>query len=547
MTGEIPPELGGLSNLTGLYLDGNLLTGCVPAGLRDVPNNDIASLGLPFCSEHPCVSGGAVPDATNTGLISDCEALLAAQDTLAGTAALNWSADTPITEWNGVVLGGTHGHVTELDLGALGLNGRIPKELGSLANLQSGLWSRGQRVDGARSRPALGGLSNLDVSAALADNGLTGEIPPELGGLSNLDFLWLRGNQLTGCIPEGLRDIEANDLGKLELPDCGLEGRSTAMSANEEVVEKELIVFNDLNWASSQVQDRIAQYIVDKGYGYPTDVVFGATLPLFQGLRRGDSHVTMEIWLPNQDEAWMEAQAAGEVISVGQSLGKDWQSSFVIPAYLAEQHPDLDSVDDLKDDKYKELFATAETGGKARLVSCVIGWACEEVNAKQIEGYGLSDHVHVVNPGDWAAANADLYGSYEKGEPWLGYQWGTSDPALLLDLVRLEEPEYSDECWFTTKACAYEDATILIAVHPDLTTRAPEVVAMLRAWDFNTDIFKEVARWQSDNADASTNDAALWWLRGNTDLWSGWVTAEAAEAITTALDANETPDGWPTE
>ena len=321
------------------------------------------------------------------------------------------------------------------------------------------------------------------------------------------------------------------------------EARMTAMKA----VEKETIVFTDLNWTSAQVQDRIAQYIVDKGYGYPTDVVFGATLPLFQGLRRGDSHVTMEIWLPNQAEAWMEAQAAGEVISVGKSLGKDWQSSFVIPAYLAEQHPDLDSVDDLKDDKYKELFATAETGGKARLVSCVIGWACEEVNAKQIEGYGLSDHIHVVSPGDSAAANADLYGSYEKGEPWLGYQWGTNDPALLLDLVRLEEPEYSDECWFTTKACAYEDATILIAVHPDLTTRAPEVVAMLRAWDFNIDIFKEVASWQSDNADASTNDAALWWLKGNTDLWSGWVTAEAAEAITTALDANEIPDGWPTE
>ena len=47
------------------------------------------------------------------------------------------------------------------------------------------------------------------------------------------------------------------------------------------------------------------------GYGHPTEVVFGSTLPLFQGLRRGDSHVTMEIWLPNQDEAWMEAQAAG--------------------------------------------------------------------------------------------------------------------------------------------------------------------------------------------------------------------------------------------
>ena len=319
--------------------------------------------------------------------------------------------------------------------------------------------------------------------------------------------------------------------------------------AEEEAAEpaKEPIVFSDLNWASAQVQNRVAQYIVDKGYGYPTDVVFGSTLPLFNGLRKGDSHVTMEIWLPNQDEAWMDAQAAGEVVSVGESLGKDWQSAFVIPAYLQEQYPDLDSVEDLKEDQYKELLATSESGGKARLVSCVIGWACEEVNAQQIEGYGLTDHVHVINPGDGAAANADLYGAYEKQEPWLGYQWGTNDPALLLDLVRLQEPPYSDECWFTTKACAYEDATILIAVHPDMTTRAPDVVSMLRAWDFNIGVYKAVAAWQSDNQDAGANDAALWWLNNNASTWSGWVTSEAADAINEALEANEIPDGWPTE
>ena len=177
LTGEIPPELGRLSNLEVLVLGGNLLTGCVPEGLRDVPNNDFVRLGLPFCSEHPCVSGGAVVDATNTGLISDCEALLAARDTLAGTAALNWSADTPITDWNGVVLGGTHGRVTEIFLVLMGLNGRIPKELGDLSNL---------------------------TELVLADNQLTGEIPPELGGLSNLQQLWLNSNELTGEIPPEL-------------------------------------------------------------------------------------------------------------------------------------------------------------------------------------------------------------------------------------------------------------------------------------------------------------------------------------------------------
>ena len=48
---------------------------------------------------------------------------------------------------------------------------------------------------------------------------------------------------------------------------------------------KETIVFSDLNWTSAQVQNRIAQYIVEEGYGFPTDLIFGGTLPLFQGLR----------------------------------------------------------------------------------------------------------------------------------------------------------------------------------------------------------------------------------------------------------------------
>ncbi len=311
------------------------------------------------------------------------------------------------------------------------------------------------------------------------------------------------------------------------------------------MVEKDPIIFSDLNWTSAQVQNRIAQYIVEFGYGYPTGTVFGATLPLFNGLRAGDTHVTMEIWLPNQDEAWAEAQAMGQVVAIGESLGKDWQSAFVIPAYLQEQYPDLDSVEDLKEDQYKMLFATTETGDKARLVSCVIGWACEAVNAAQITGYGLDDHVHVINPGDGAAASADLYGAFEKNEPWLGYQWGTNDPPLLLDLVRLEEPAYTDECWFTTKACAYQDATILIAVVPDILQRAPEVVSMFRNWTFNIDRYKNVAAWQSENEEATVNDAALWWLTGNKGVWSGWVTNEAAASISVALAAGTIPDGWP--
>ena len=49
LTGPIPAELGALVNLEVLYLGGNQLTGCIPPALHEVPDNDLASLGLPAC------------------------------------------------------------------------------------------------------------------------------------------------------------------------------------------------------------------------------------------------------------------------------------------------------------------------------------------------------------------------------------------------------------------------------------------------------------------------------------------------------------------
>ena len=41
-----------------------------------------------------------------------------------------------------------------------------------------------------------------------------------MGNLSNLERLYLSFNQLSGCIPEGLRDVRSNDFSSLGLPFC---------------------------------------------------------------------------------------------------------------------------------------------------------------------------------------------------------------------------------------------------------------------------------------------------------------------------------------
>ena len=152
-----------------------------------------------------CVSGGAVFDpANNPGLVSDCATLLAARDTLAGTATLNWAANTPITQWEGVTVRGTPQRVTALYLEKRNLTGEIPPELGNLPDLN---WlSLPQNELTGAIPPELGNLSALRALYLTANN-LSGEIPAELGALPNLQTLWLERNRLTGEIPLELGNL----------------------------------------------------------------------------------------------------------------------------------------------------------------------------------------------------------------------------------------------------------------------------------------------------------------------------------------------------
>ena len=167
-----------------------------------------------------CATGGAVPDAANNpGLVSDCDALLEARDTLAGSGSLNWSTGASIGQWVGVTVIGSPLRVTKLTLGRKGLAGEIPEELGNLTNLQC-LDLSGNELSG-EIPPELGGLSNLQ-SLDLSFNELSGEIPAELGGLSNLQSLDLSFNELSGEIPPELGSL--TNLKRLDLAGNELSG-----------------------------------------------------------------------------------------------------------------------------------------------------------------------------------------------------------------------------------------------------------------------------------------------------------------------------------
>ena len=204
LTGEIPAELGSLTNLTQLSLEGNQLTGEIPAELGGLTNLKGLSLeGNQLTGEIPAELGG----------LTNLKGLSLEGNQLTGEIPAELGG---LTNLKGLSLEGNQltgeipaelGNLTNLRWLVLEYNrltGAIPAELGSLTNLRWLVLERNQLTGAIPAE--LGGLTNLE-ELYLYRNQLTGSIPAELGGLTNLEELRLEFNQLTGEIPAALGSL----------------------------------------------------------------------------------------------------------------------------------------------------------------------------------------------------------------------------------------------------------------------------------------------------------------------------------------------------
>ena len=73
------------------------------------------------------------------------------------------------------------------------------------------------------------------------NNRLVGEIPHELTRPAKLEKLLLSGNWLTGCIPDGLKDVQENDFGDTGLMFCGVVDCSSGGAIEDPEDNAELV------------------------------------------------------------------------------------------------------------------------------------------------------------------------------------------------------------------------------------------------------------------------------------------------------------------
>ena len=189
-----------------------------------------------------CATRGAVSDASNTGLVSDCEALLDARDVLVGLGGpLNWSASTPIAQWDGVTVDGTSMRVTTLDLRRSRLKGVISSDLSRVTALRE-LYLQDNHLTGPIPSE-LGSMTELR-QLRLRSNGLSGPLPAALGSLTNLTHLLLSDNDLSGSIPSQIGDMSS--LYWLDVGQNNISGRLPAELGNLSQLGRLYVYDNDL-------------------------------------------------------------------------------------------------------------------------------------------------------------------------------------------------------------------------------------------------------------------------------------------------------------
>ena len=189
LTGNIPPEIGILTNLTGLFLNYNYLQGEIPSEIGNLRNLTELHLG------HNDLQGEIPPEIGNLVNL------------------------THLSLWDNELTGsippeiGNLVNLIYLSLWDNELTGSIPPEIGNLNNLI--FLSISENEINGQIPLELGNLIHLN-SLGLFNNELTGSIPSEIGNLTNLTYLGLFNNELTGGIPSEIWELKNMEFFRLE-------------------------------------------------------------------------------------------------------------------------------------------------------------------------------------------------------------------------------------------------------------------------------------------------------------------------------------------
>jgi glycine betaine/proline transport system substrate-binding protein len=282
------------------------------------------------------------------------------------------------------------------------------------------------------------------------------------------------------------------------------------------------VSITEMNWASAAVVTNVAKFIMEQGYGCKVTAVPSDTVPAATSLaENGEPDIATEMWI-NSAPVYQKLEKQGKVKTISNVLSDGGAEHWLIPKYLADEHPVLKTIDG--------VLANPKLVG-ARFHNCPEGWGCRIVNDSLKQAFDLEGQgIEVFNHGSGDTLAASIAAAYSDKKPWFGYYWAPTALLGKYEMIPVDLGPYNEEihkCNRDTECSkvgrsSYPSARVVTGITSDFAKREPKVVAMLSKLSFTNQQMGAVLAWKDDN-NASNEEAVVHFLTNYKNVWANWL------------------------
>jgi len=286
------------------------------------------------------------------------------------------------------------------------------------------------------------------------------------------------------------------------------------------------VSITEMNWASSQIITEVSKFLMEQGYGCSVEKVPSATTTSVASLaENGQPDIVTELWLNSAGAIYDKLEDEGKVTRLAEVFDPGGVEGWWIPSYLAEAHPELTTV--------KAILANPKVVG-GLFHNCPDGWGCRIVNDNLIKAMDMRGSIKVFDHGSGETLATSIASAYENKEPWFGYYWG---PTAVLGKYKMTKVAIGDIDQAVHKGNQNKDnpkpgisdfppAPVLTVATAALAEREPEVAELMGKVSFEIGLLSSLLAWQEKKS-ASAEEAAVYFLTTQSDVWSKWVSDDA--------------------
>lgn len=319
---------------------------------------------------------------------------------------------------------------------------------------------------------------------------------------------------------------------KTKLIVCALAMGAAARAASAQECGE--VSITEMDWASASVVTHVAKFLMEQGYGCAVQIVPTTTVPAIASLAEtGEPDIVTELWT-SYTPVYFELRDEGKVLELSKVLSDGGVEGWWIPAYLAEEHPELATLEGIKANP-------ALVGG--RFHDCPAGWGCDVTNLNNMKASELAEAgVERFQHGSGETLATSIASAYESREPWFGYYWAPTSVLGSYPMVPVETAPYDEtshdcnsrEDCETPALSAYPRADVVTAATAGFVEREPEVAELMRRLSFTNEQMNRILAWQEANG-ASNEETAVHFLTDYRDVWSAWLNDSARERLASFL------------